>query len=151
MPNNGRLDRANAIPSEYLLRQALQVAVFGSDIRLEGVSISDKPSMVLFEPPGQPSFVISQEWFEGGKAPTMDEIADRLGADGFFSAPHSYFGWYRPLDGVVIVDAKPDNFVKTSAGVVPIDLQMAVFTPEKLKEAGLADPNAFVQKLNTLS
>ena len=141
MPNNGRLDRANAIPSEYLIRQALQVAVFGSDIRLEGVSISDKPSMVLFEPPGQPSFVISQEWFEGGKAPTMDEIAERLGADGFFSAPHSYFGWYRPLDGVVLVDSKPDNFVKTSAGVVPIDLQMAVFTQEQLKEAGLADPN----------
>jgi hypothetical protein len=151
MPNNGRLDRANAIPSEYLIRQALQVAVFGSDIRLEGVSISDKPSMVLFEPPGQPSFVISQEWFEGGKAPTMDEIAERLVADGFFSAPHSYFGWYRLLDGVVIVDAKPDNFVKTPAGVVPIDLQMAVFTEEQLKEAGLADPKPLVQKLNSMS
>jgi hypothetical protein len=159
IPNNGRLDRANATPSEYLIRQALQVAVFGSDIRLEGVSISDKLSMVLFEPPGQPSFVISQEWFEGGKAPTMGEIAERLDADGFFSAPHSYFGWYRPVDGVVIVDAKPDNFVKTPAGVVPIDLQMAVFTPKQLKEAGLvdpclaklADPIPLVQKLNSLS
>ena len=108
-------------------------------------------SMVLFEPPGQPSFVISQEWFEGGKAPTMDEIAERLVADGFFSAPHSYFGWYRLLDGVVIVDAKPDNFVKTPAGVVPIDLQMAVFTEEQLKEAGLADPKPLVQNLNSLS
>jgi hypothetical protein len=41
--------------------------------------------------------------------------------------------------------------VKTSAGVVPIDLQMAVFTQEQLKEAGLADPNSLIQKLNSLS
>jgi len=162
-PNKGRLDRSNASPSEYLVRQALQVAVFGSDIRFEGVSISDKPSMVLFEPPRQPSFVVSQEWFEGGEAPTMAEIAERLEADGFVSVPNSYFGWYRPLDGVVIVDAKPDNFKKTSAGVVPIDLQMAVFTQDQLQEAGLAhfhNPSEtsalnglapLVKKLNSLS
>jgi hypothetical protein len=36
-------------------------------------------------------------------------------------------------------------------GQVPIDLQMAVFTAEQLKEAGLADPNSLVQKLNSLS
>ncbi len=138
-PNKGRLDRSNASPSEYLIRQALQVAVFGSDLRLEGVSISDKPSMVLFEPPGQPSFVVSQEWFEGGQAPTMTEIAQRLEADGFCFVADSYFGWYRPLDGVVIVDAKPDNFMKTSAGIVPIDLQMAVFTQQQAQEAGLLD------------
>jgi hypothetical protein len=139
VPNKGKLDRSNASPSEYLIRQALQIAVFGSDIRLEGVSISDKPSIVLFEPPGQPSFVVSQEWFEGGQAPTMSEIAERMQADGFMAVPNSYFGWYRPLDGVVIVDAKPDNFMKTPVGVVPIDLQMAVFTPEQAQEAGLAD------------
>ena len=36
-------------------------------------------------------------------------------------------------------------------GQVPIDLQMAVFTEQQLKEAGLADPNSLVQKLNSLS
>jgi hypothetical protein len=41
---------------------------------------------------------------------------------------------------VVIVDAKPDNFVKTQLGVVPIDLQMAVFSKEQAREAGLLDP-----------
>jgi hypothetical protein len=35
---NGNLDRRNAAPSEYLNRMALHVAVFGSDIRLEGVT-----------------------------------------------------------------------------------------------------------------
>jgi hypothetical protein len=136
-PKNGKLDRANATPSEYLVRQGLQASVFGSDIRLEGVSFSDKPSMVLFEPPGQPSFVISQEWFEKSEAPTLDEIADRLSRDGFLPVPNSYFGWFRPSDRVVIVDAKTDNFVKTPAGVIPLDLQMAVFTPEQVAEAGL--------------
>jgi hypothetical protein len=134
---NGKLDRANATPSEYLQRQALQVAVFKSDIRLEGVSVSDKPSMVLFEPPGQPSFVVSQQWFEVTESPSLQEISDRLKGDGFLPVPGSYFGWFRPSDRVAIVDAKPDNFVKTEEGVVPLDLQMSVFTPEQVTEAGL--------------
>lgn len=67
----------------------------------------------------------------------MAEIAERLEADGFVSVPGSYFGWYRPDDGVVIVDAKPDNFKKNSAGVVPLDLQMALFSKEQIEEAGL--------------
>ncbi len=137
IPNHGKLDRANATPSEYLVRQALQIAVFGSDIRLEGVSVSDKPSMVLFEPPGQPSFVISQEWFEKNDAPTLDEISDRLIRDGFIQVHGSYFGWFRPGDRVVIVDAKTDNFVKTGVGIIPIDLQMSVFSETQVAEAGL--------------
>lgn len=137
VPKNGNLDRANATPSEYLQRQALQTTVFGSDIRLEGVSFSDKPSMVLFEPPGQPSFVVSQEFFPKNESPTLDEISDRLTSDGFLPVPGSYFGWFRPSDSVAIVDAKPDNFVKTEKGIVPIDLQMAVFTPEQVTESGL--------------
>jgi RNA polymerase sigma factor (sigma-70 family) len=137
VPKNGKLDRANATPAEYLMRQGLQISVFKSDIRFEGVSFSDKPSMVLFEPPGQPSFVVSQEWFEKNEAPTLDEISDRLRGDGFLPVPNSYFGWFRPSDRVVIVDAKTDNFVKINVGVIPLDLQMAVFTPEQVAEAGL--------------
>jgi hypothetical protein len=70
----------------------------------------------------------------------MWEIAISLKKDGFVPVPQSYFGWYREADGVVIVDAKPDNFVKTQLGVVPIDLQMAVFSKEQAREAGLLDP-----------
>jgi hypothetical protein len=57
--------------------------------------------------------------------------------EGFRSVPASYFGWYRPADGVVIVDAKPDNFIKTSDGLLPIDLQMIQFTSKELASAGL--------------
>lgn len=32
---------------------------------------------------------------------------------------------------------RPDNFIMTRAGLVPIDLQMSVFTPKQMREAGL--------------
>jgi hypothetical protein len=35
---------------------------------------------------------------------------------------NSYFGWYREEDGITILDARPDNFIKSSQGVIPIDL-----------------------------
>lgn len=37
----------------------------------------------------------------------------------------------------MIVDAKPDNFIMTEAGLVPIDLQMAVFNEQEVIDAGL--------------
>lgn len=44
---NGRFDRGIATPSEYLERQALQNEVFASDIHMEGINISEKPSMIV--------------------------------------------------------------------------------------------------------
>jgi hypothetical protein len=55
---NGRLERRNALPSEYLERMALQIEVFESGFPLEGVNVPDKPSMILGQPQGQPSFVV---------------------------------------------------------------------------------------------
>jgi hypothetical protein len=37
----------------------------------------------------------------------------------------SYFGWVRRRDAVAVVDARPDNFILSPVGVIPIDLQMA--------------------------
>ena len=137
VPNQGKLDRRNARPSEYLQRMSLQIEVFGSDLLLEGVNISDKPSMVLFQPAGQPSFVISQPWYDKRGVASNERIQSFLTEEGFKEVPGSYFGWFRPEDGVVIVDAKPDNFIQTEAGLVPIDLQMAVFSEQEVMEAGL--------------
>ncbi len=118
---------------------ALQIEVFESDLKLEGVSISEKPSMVIGEPSGQPSFVISQPWYERTDRATSEEIDALLKEEGFSPVRGSYFGWFRAADGVVIVDAKPDNFIRTTEGILPIDLQMAQFTPQQLAEAGLLD------------
>ena len=57
--------------------------------------------------------------------------------EGFRAVPASYFGWYRPADGVVIVDAKPDNFIQTQEGLLPIDLQITQFTEQELSKGGL--------------
>ncbi len=126
---DGKLERILASPADYLERQALQNEVFASDLRLEGVNISDKPSMVLGQPSGQPSFVISQGFIEAADGtnpiPSMQQIAAFLAEHGFSQVPGSYFGWVRYADGVAIVDAKLDNFILSVEGVVPIDLQMA--------------------------
>jgi hypothetical protein len=117
---------------------ALQNQVFGTDNRLEGVSVSDKPSMIVGEPPGQPSFVVSQSWLHSSEAPTGADIDAWLKQEGFQQVPKSYFGWVRPSDGIAIVDAKPDNFVKTATGKVqPFDLQIRQFPPEELVKNGL--------------
>jgi len=137
IPKDGKLDRRNASPSEYLRRMALQISIFESDIQLVGVFISDEPSMIIGQPSGEPSLVISQEWFEKESAPSLKEISTYLESEGFKHSPKAYFGWYRVEDGVVIVDAKPDNFIKTIVGLVPIDLQMMHFSVRQMQEAGL--------------
>lgn len=116
---------------------ALQIMIFSSDILLEGVCISDRPSMIIGQPVGEPSFVISQEWLERSQDAHPDSIADLLREVGFESVPRSYFGWFRSADGVVIVDAKADNFIATEADVIALDLQMALFTPDQMIAAGL--------------
>ena len=125
----GKADRLPALPSEYIERQMLQNEVFGSDIRLEGINLSSKPSMIIGEPSGQPSFVISQGFVDAADtdapSPTMVQIEKFLTRHGFAPLPGSYFGWLRRADGVVILDARPDNFILATDGVVVIDLQMA--------------------------
>lgn len=137
VPANRGLGRRNATPSEYLQRMALHIEVFSSDLRLEGVTISDKPSMIIGQPSGQPSIVISQRWYQRQGVATNEAIHTYLVEEGFRPVPSSYFGWYRPTDGVVIVDAKPDNFICSNEGILPIDLQMAQFSTEQLQTAGL--------------
>ncbi|HEY5792050.1 MAG TPA: hypothetical protein VIS74_02050 [Chthoniobacterales bacterium] len=68
---------------------------------------------------------------------TNEEVRSFLEGEGFQAAVNSYFGWYRLADGVLIVDAKPDNFILTECGIVPIDLQMALVDPGKLRAAFL--------------
>jgi hypothetical protein len=57
---------------------AIQISVFGSDLQLEGVTISSKPSMIIGQPSGQPSIVISQRWYERAGLATNEAIHDLL-------------------------------------------------------------------------
>jgi hypothetical protein len=83
VPANGGLGRRNATPSEYLRRMALHIEVFSSDLRLEGVTISDKPSMIIGQPSGQPSIVISQRWYQKDGVATNEAIHAYLVEEGF--------------------------------------------------------------------
>src|SRR5205807_5346242 len=138
------VQRRLATPLEYLERLALQNAVFADDFYVEGVSVSDKPSLILFEESGQPCFVISQQWIIAADSnhptPSSEEISQYLKSVGFEPAPKSYYGWLRREDGVLIVDAKPDNFMKTQGGVTPIDLQMARVEPYQLPPPTREEP-----------
>jgi hypothetical protein len=98
--------------------------VFQSDMRLEGVAFGK--SLLIFAQGEQPSIVVSQPWIRAADPanphPTGKEIDEFMISLGFALSKHSYFGWHREEDGVKILDARPDNFIKSAAGVVPIDL-----------------------------
>ena len=130
----GRIRMKNASLPDYLRRMALHVALFGSDIRFEGITVSDKPSMMIGQPSGQPSAVISQEWISAASlrfpSPDEDEIAEFIRGMGFRKIRDSFTGWARH-DGVVVMDAKSDNFILTDKGIVPIDLQIGAIKPSE--------------------
>lgn len=117
-----------ANPASYLRRFQLQNALFADDVWLEGVMNSEGPSMVIGQPPGGISLVISQPWLDAHEVsqphPTEAAIAEYLKQRGFIRIPDAFYGWRREADGVVILDARPDNFVQTEAGLLPIDLHL---------------------------
>ena len=123
--DDGRLQREPATPAQYLVRMMIQNEVFrGSSemIELAGIHIPDGPSFVIGEPPGQPGFVITQRWYpaaEADRLPSPRQVETFLRAFGFLPVGGSYFGWVRSEDGIVIVDARTDNFILTSQGSDP--------------------------------
>ena len=135
---DGKLCRIAATPAQYLDRLSLYNVVFNGEVRLMGFCVSDRPSLIIGEPPGQPSIVVAQPYYVAATldhpVPSPEELSQFMRMLGFHSVPDSYFGWVRFEDGVVIVDAKPDNFVLAVGGIIPIDLQIAQFDPELLRQ-----------------
>ncbi|MBI5772398.1 MAG: hypothetical protein HZA89_01475 [Verrucomicrobia bacterium] len=113
-----------ATPLFYLHRLAAMNRVFNADLRLEGVAFGQP--FIIGQQGLQPSVVISQPWIRAedpvNPHPTEQEIGQFMDSLGFEPLPNSYFGWHRPTDNVIVVDARADNFIKSAEGVVPIDL-----------------------------
>jgi hypothetical protein len=113
-----------ATPAFYLRRLELMNQVFKSDLRLEGISFGK--SLIIGAQTEQSSLVISQPWIRSADAndphPSMLEIAQFMESLNFCTETNSYYGWYREEDEIKIIDARPDNFIKSHEGVVPIDL-----------------------------
>ncbi|MDB6021511.1 MAG: hypothetical protein JWQ04_1368 [Pedosphaera sp.] len=126
--DDGRWTLGIARPLDYLHRWNLFNKVFGDDVQLEGVTITAGPIMIIGENTEPKSAVISQRWHHAADlnhpAPSQAEISMFLRKLGFQSLPNSFHGWHRTADGIVLLDARPDNFIKTEDGVTAIDLPM---------------------------
>lgn len=126
---DGHWHPSPATPREYLHRWALQNELFGDEVRLEGGMLSSGPSMILGMPPDGLSLVISQPWLDAADLrdphPREFEIAAHLKVRGFEPLFRSLYGWRHLDEGIIVLDAKPDNFVKTADGILPIDLLIA--------------------------
>jgi hypothetical protein len=117
-------EQRHATPLFYLRRLQLMNREFCSDIRLEGIILAK--SLLLFSTGLQPSLVISQPWHRPANPlhphPSEDEIREFMEALGYAKLERSYFGWFKDQGRIRVVDARPDNFIKTESGVIPIDL-----------------------------
>lgn len=119
---------APATPSQYLHRLALQNEWFGDALRLEGAVIKEgATSSIIWTPDAAGlSLVISQPWLDpadrSNQFPSVAEIDNFMTDLGFSSLISSLYGWQNSDSTLIVLDAKPDNFILTSAGILPIDL-----------------------------
>ena len=110
----GRLwgKRRFALPSEYLMRVTLSCEIFS--LHWEVMGLAAELNRVR---------VVTRQPFLKGSAPTHDEIRAFMHSFGFVCENHRLGQyWWRPDDETIVYDAEPGNFVKTSFGLVPIDL-----------------------------
>jgi serine/threonin/tyrosin kinase-like protein len=114
----------HATPLFYLRRLELMNRIFGSDLRLEGVTFGK--SLLIGARGEKPSLIISQPWIdaadENNPHPVETEIAKFMESLGFVPLAGAFFGWRNEEKGITILDARPDNFINSAEGVVPIDL-----------------------------
>ncbi len=100
-----------ATPLQYLERWDLFNRVFGDDVCLEWIV----PASYGL------SIVVSQMDI-AGEPPEVEEIAEYFAEREFVPIPEIRDAFYRPLDDVLALDAHQANLVRTSAGLVPIDI-----------------------------
>jgi len=123
-----------ATPLFYLRRLILMNRVFDAGLRLEGVMLGR--SLIIGALGEQPSIVTSQPWIRSANPsqphPSNQEIAEFMESLGFVQVSRLYYGWHRKADGITILDARPDNFILSSEGVVPIDLVVSEGQPKPI-------------------
>jgi hypothetical protein len=108
----------------YLRRLELMNQTFGADLRVEGISFGK--SLLIGAKGEQPSLVTSQHWIRACNPrqphPTPAQIREFMESLEFTELAGCHCGWFRKSDNITVLDARPDNFVMSHAGVIPIDL-----------------------------
>ena len=104
--------RRFASPSEYLQRIHFAQTAFA--FPWEVIGLCEEAGRVR---------IVTEQPFIAGQAPTHAEIDDFMEAIGFERGAHRFGDhWLRRTDSLLAFDAEPGNFVKTAAGLVPVDL-----------------------------
>jgi hypothetical protein len=113
----GVVTQRNCSPQEYLVRLELCRTIFGTAPKAIGLSDA-----------GQ---IISVDSFVPGFEPTQESVDDFLISAGLIPVKQSCWLWKReyPDLEIWVGDARSDNFVQTSVGIVPIDLRMWSLAP----------------------
>ena len=122
--NEPKGKQCHATPLFYLRRLELMNRIFGSDLRLEGVALGK--SLLIGAPGEKPCLVISQPWIDAADEnlphPSEAEVAEFMEALYFSPLTGTFYGWRNNENEITVLDARPDNFIKSPVGVVPIDL-----------------------------
>jgi hypothetical protein len=117
-------EQGHATPMFYLRRLQLMNREFDSGIRLEGIMLAK--CLLIGATGDQPCMVISQPWHrpanKNSPHPSRMEVKEFMESLGFAEVKGSYFGWLKAERKIRVIDARPDNFIKTENGVIPIDL-----------------------------
>jgi hypothetical protein len=125
--NEPKGKQRHATPLFYLHRLKLMNRVFSSDLRLEGVAFGK--SLIVGAQGQRPCLVISQPWIEAADEnnphPSALEITKFMESLGFTPLTDAFYGWQNEENGISVLDARPDNFINSPAGVIPIDLVMS--------------------------
>ena len=130
------LHLTTAPPTEYLRRLTLQNDVFGNVFEFIGIH----------DGTDGPAIVTSHPYIAGGPA-TDAEITEFMEALAFRRVPEEHvkndtmnaFTWYRAADAILVTDAAPRNFKKTSDGhIIPIDL-VAQHWPGLAEQLGMTN------------
>lgn len=123
--SEGEPGSGETTPLFYFNRILQMNREFGTDVRLEGVWMGDGVLTGWRGHGKQPSIVTSQTWVRGADLddpnPNSREVQEYLSSFGFELWGVRRNAWMR-ADGAYILDAHNQNFIKSAAGIVPVDL-----------------------------
>jgi hypothetical protein len=130
----GRISQFACTPGQYLKRMEL-LDVFGLPTMPVGVTEF-----------GQ---IISRQKFIAGDLPSQSEVNSFMSDAGMIPVKIECFLWKTTVDDIEIWvgDVRDENFVKTEAGIVPIDIRMwTKRAPRGWRQAH--DPDVLVCRVN---
>ena len=110
---DGRIHEFKSTPAEYLIRMRLIDSQFGFSQAPLGVTSDGN--------------IVSRQKFVVGDPPSQEEVDAFLENAGLQPVKKQCWLWKgEKIDGLEpwVGDARADNFVKTPAGIIPIDLRM---------------------------